>query len=54
MSDMKTVQKIQKNKIFKNENLILQCQTEKMAKQMSKCVFSWPFSFSVSSSTDEG
>jgi len=41
MSDMKTVQKIQNEKIF-NENLILQWQTEKMAKfcKMAKCVFS--------------
>ena len=37
MSDMKTVQKIQKDKIF-NENLILQWQTKKMA----KCVLLWP------------
>jgi len=35
--------KIQKDKIF-NENLILQWQTEKMAKfnKMAKCVCSWP------------
>ena len=41
-SDMNTVQKIQ-DKIF-NENLMLQWQTEKMAKfyKMAKCVFSWP------------
>jgi len=40
---MKTVKNIPKNKIF-NENLILQQQTEKMAKfhKMAKCVFSWP------------
>jgi len=43
-------QKIQKGKIF-NENLILQWQTDKMAKQMAKfykmakCVFSWPAQF---------
>jgi len=52
MSDMKTVQKIQKDKIY-NENLILQWQTEKpkkwqkMAKfhKIAKWIFSWPAQF---------
>jgi len=45
-SDMKTVQKIQKDKIF-NENVVSQWQTEKIAKfyTMVKCVSSWPAHF---------
>ena len=44
-SDMKTVQKIQKDKIF-NENSVPQWQTEKIAKYtMAKCVSSWPEHF---------
>ena len=40
MSDMKTVQKLQKEKIF-NENLILQWQTKKMAKKWPNFA-KWP------------
>jgi len=45
-SNMKTVQKIQKDKLF-NENLVSQWQTEKIAKfyTMAKCVSSWPAHF---------
>jgi len=43
ISDMKTVQKIQKDKIF-NENLILQWQTEQMAKKWPNFT-KWPNAF---------
>jgi len=43
---MKTVQKIQKDKLF-NENLVSQWQTEKIVKfyTKAKCVSSWPAHF---------
>jgi len=43
MSDMNTVQKIQKDKMF-NEKLILQWQTEKMAEKWPNFT-KWPNAF---------